>query len=346
MRLVMPKHDNPQESAAAALATRPLAREALRIIEQEAASLARLVRDLDVEELERTLDLLIDCKGKVVVIGSGKSGMAARKIASTLTSTGTVAVFLHPVDALHGDIGIVAADDVAIAVSNSGETDEMKAVVSHLKRRKAVLVAIVGDQRSTLARHADVVLLAPVDKEAGSLNLAPTTSTLAAMAIGDALAMCVMNAKGFGAEDFALLHPGGTLGKRLTLRVCDLMHEGEDNPTLLPHCTFAEVLQGITRGGLGAVNIVDAEGALLGLITDGDVRRAFQYHGLEAMKSLVARDAMTSDPVSVTPETLAVDALKVMEDRASQISVLPVVDRGTKCVGLLRLHDIVRAGLR
>lgn len=316
------------------------------MLRQEAAAILAAADRLQVPELERALDALLGCEGKVVLLGTGKSGIAARKIASTLTSTGTAAIFLHAVDALHGDIGIVTSDDVAIAVSNSGESEELIAVLMHLRRRAVPVVAILGNLESTIGRQADVALDASVDEEACPLNLAPTASTTVAIAVGDALAAILMTAKQFTAEDFALNHPAGRLGKRLTLQVRDLMHEEGRNPTISGDASFLEVIEAITQGGLGAANVVDDEGRLIGIITDGDVRRGVQRRPLTELERVLASDVMTANPTVVGPEMLAYDALRLMEDRPSQIAVLPVIDAGGRCVGLLRLHDIVQAGLR
>ncbi len=319
---------------------------AVRVLRAEAGAILAAAERLETAALERAVDLLLRCEGKVVLFGTGKSGIAARKIASTLTSTGTAAIFMHAVDSLHGDIGVVGPDDVAIGVSNSGESEELITVLTHLRNRSVPTVAIVGSLSSHVARLADVALDAAVDVEACPLNLAPTASTTVAIAIGDALAGILMTLKEFTVEDFALNHPGGRLGKRLTLRVADLMHDGEQNPTIPPDTRFVEVLDAITRGGLGAANVVDGDGRLLGLVTDGDVRRALQNGPLAELETVEARDVMTAKPTVVAPDTLAYDALRRMEDRPSQIAVLPVVSNGGRCVGLLRLHDIVQAGLR
>jgi len=289
--------------------------------------------------------LLANCGGKVVILGVGKSGIIGQKIAATMTSTGTAAVYLHPSDALHGSLGIVQQDDVVIVLSNSGETDEIVAMLPYLKNRDVPIVAIVGNVNSTLARRADAVLDASVDKEACPLNLAPTTSTTVALAVGDALAMTVMKVRGVTTDDFAVNHPAGRLGKRLTLRVADLMHRDGENPTIASGSSWVEVVRAISKGGLGAVCVVDGDGRLAGIITDGDLRRAIEQTSHESLAKLTSDDFMTRKPVVVTPELLAFDALRLMEDRPSQISVLPVVDGDEKCVGLIRVHDIVRSGL-
>jgi arabinose-5-phosphate isomerase len=280
-----------------------------------------------------------------LLVGVGKSGVIAQKIAATMTSTGTAALYLHPSDALHGGLGIVTSDDIVIALSNSGETDEVIAMLPFLTQRATKIIAVVGNLNSTLAERADVVLDASVDQEACPLNLAPTTSTTVALAIGDALAMTLMQAKNWTLEDFAQNHPAGRIGKRLTLRVVDLMHGGDKNPTITEEATWLEIITAISRGGLGAVNVVDSAGRLVGIITDGDVRRVLEKIKGADLESLGCDSMMTLDPVVAAPELLAYDALRLMEDRSSQISVLPVVDGGRMCVGLIRLHDIVRNGL-
>jgi arabinose-5-phosphate isomerase len=315
------------------------------LLRMEADAIAQTATRLDRAQVERAIALLAACRGKVVLVGLGKSGIIAHKIAATMTSTGTGAIYLHPSDALHGGLGIVAAEDVVIALSNSGETDEVIAMLPFLKQRGVALVALVGNLNSTLARRADVVLDASVDQEACPLNLAPTTSTTVALALGDALAMTLMQMRGLTPDDFAVNHPAGRLGKRLTLRVADLMHTGADNPTISSEARWLEVVAGISRGGLGAVNVVDEEGHLLGIITDGDLRRALQQIKHAEWETLTSAAIMTRNPVVASPELLAYDALRLMEDRPSQISVLPVVDADSRCVGLIRLHDIVRSGL-
>lgn len=314
-------------------------REILRL---EAAAIDRSASRLSDESIDHAFDLVANCSGKIVVTGVGKSGVIAQKIAQTLTSTGTVAIFLHPSDALHGGLGVVGNDDVVIALSNSGETDELLAIIPTLRQRGVRIISIAGNLDSTLARNADAALDASVDKEACPLNLAPTASTTVALAIGDALAMAVMEAKGMTDLDFAANHPGGRLGKRLTLSVGDLMHS---SPNVEPLSNWLEVVRAISRHALGAVNVVDTDGILLGIITDGDLRRTIERSGPDDLASFTADKMMTAGPITASREMLAFDALRLMEDRASQISVLPVVDDKGVCVGLLRLHDIVRSGL-
>jgi arabinose-5-phosphate isomerase len=317
----------------------------VKLLKQEADAITKAANRLQPDQVERAVELLVNCRGKVVLVGVGKSGIVARKIAATLTSTGTLAVYLHPADALHGDIGIVTGEDVAIVLSNSGETDELVAMLPYLKCRQVPIIALVGNLRSTLACNADAVLDAAVDKEACPFNLAPTTSTTVALSIGDALAMILMQVKGLTPEDFALNHPAGRLGKRLTLRVRDLMHSGMKHPTVSPQASWIELLSTISQGGLGAVNVVDDAGHLLGIFTDGDLRRLLQKVKYSDLETLTASSVMTPNPVVVSPDVLAYQALQLMENRPSQISMLPVVDGQQHCVGLIRLHDIVRSGL-
>src|SRR5213594_1638022 len=249
------------------------------LLRAEADAIGKTATRLQPEEIDRVVALLSSCQGKVVLLGVGKSGIIAQKIAATMTSSGTAAIHLHPSDALHGGLGILTSNDVVIMLSNSGETDELLQLLPYVKRRNVPLIAIVGKLKSTLAERADAVLDASVDQEACPLNLAPTASTTVALAIGDALAMTLMRAKGLTENDFASNHPGGQLGKRLTLRVADLMHSGSQNPTIGTGAAWMEIISTITHYGLGAVNVIDAEGRLVGIITDGDLRRSLQRIG-------------------------------------------------------------------
>ncbi|HMS39379.1 MAG TPA: KpsF/GutQ family sugar-phosphate isomerase [Pyrinomonadaceae bacterium] len=311
------------------------------LLRLEASAIERTAEILDVEAVEKSITLLANCESKVIVTGVGKSGVIAQKIAQTLVSTGTVAVFVHPSDALHGSLGVVSKGDCVIALSNSGETDELLLILPTLKMREVSIISIVGNLDSTLARNSDVVLDASVDKEACPLNLAPTCSTTVALAIGDALAMTLMEAKGLTEKDFAENHPAGRLGKRLTLKVKNLMHE---SPNVTADANWLEVVKAISKFALGAVNVVDENENLIGIVTDGDLRRTIEKTASENLSALKAEQMMTRSPISAMPEMLAFDALNLMENRPRQISVLPVVE-GEKCVGLLRLHDIVRSGL-
>jgi arabinose-5-phosphate isomerase len=316
------------------------------LLRAEADAIAKAATRLQASDIDAAIELLKNCTGQVIVLGVGKSGIIGQKIASTMTSSGTAAIFLHPSDALHGGLGIVTPDDVVILLSNSGETDELLQLLPALKRRNVPLLAIVGNVKSSIARRADAVIDASVDQEVCPLNLAPTASTTVALALGDAIAMTLMRAKGITETDFASNHPGGQLGKRLTVRVGDLMHSGPQNPTIADDATLMDIIAAITQFGLGAVNVIARDGSLAGVVTDGDLRRAMQRLGRDLeWANLKCDQLMTPNPVVTTPETLAYDALRLMEDRPSQINVLPVVDGNQKCVGLIRLHDIVRSGL-
>ena len=317
------------------------------LLHAEAEAIGKAASRLKAEDIDRVIGILSSCQGKIVLLGVGKSGIIAQKIAATMTSAGTAAIYLHPSDALHGGLGILSADDVVLMLSNSGETDELRQLVPFAKRRGVPIVAIVGNVKATLALSADAVLDASVDEEACPLNLAPTASTTVALAIGDALAMTLMRAKGLTEDEFASNHPAGQLGKRLTLRVADLMHSGSRNPTIPTDSSWMDIVSAITHFGLGAVNVIDNEGRLAGIITDGDLRRSMQRISTAelAFANITCDELMTPNPVVTNPDMLAFDALHLMEDRPSQINVLPVVDDARLCVGLIRLHDIVRSGL-
>lgn len=315
------------------------------VLRQEGEKILQIVEELEPEQISAAVELILQCKGKVLLTGVGKSGLIARKIAATMTSTGTYAIYLDPTDALHGDLGIVMPSDIAVVISNSGESCEVITILPCLKERGIPVIAVVSNIKSTLAQNADVVINLMVNKEACPLNLAPSTSTTAALALGDALALTVMQAKGITPRDFALNHPSGRIGKRLTLRVRDLMHSGENNPEIFETANLYEVIKSISDGGLGAVNVIDNGRHLLGVITDGDVRRTIQNNLHNNIVEIAASNMMTKKPVTLTQDVLAYDAMHIMENRVSQISILPVVDDGNVCIGMIRLHDIVRSGL-
>jgi arabinose-5-phosphate isomerase len=320
----------------------PAAADLLRL---EARALLDAADRLDGDAFQQAIDVLAGCGGKVILTGAGTSGIIARKIAATLTSTGTPAAFLHPSDALHGGLGAVSVHDVVIAISNSGETGEVLALLPYLRNRQVPLIALVGNTHSTLADASTVVLDAAAEREVCPFNLAPTSSTTVALAIGDALAVTLLQVKGLTPEAFALNHPSGRLGRRLTLRVGDLMHGGDRRPAIAPEASWLQVVAAISDGGLGAVAVIDADDRLIGIVTDGDLRRALQRTAPADLATMTAGTIMTASPVAVGPMVLAYDALQRMEDRPSQISVLPVVDDDGRCVGLVRVHDIVRAGV-
>lgn len=312
------------------------------ILKLEAQAIEQTAEKLDKDSVEKAVSMLAECRSKVIVTGVGKSGNIAQKIAATLTSTGTAAIFVHPSDALHGGLGIVTEGDVVIALSNSGETAELLTILPTLKSRKTPIIAIVGNKDSNLARYAEIVLDASVEKEACPLNLAPTTSTTVALAIGDALAVTLMRAKSMTAEDFAVNHPAGRLGRRLTVKVSDLMRQ---SPSVTCQSNWLEIVKAISKYALGAVNVVTDDGRLSGIVTDGDLRRAIEKTEGGNLSNLTCEQMMTKNPVVAAPEMLAYDALRLMEERPQQIAVLPVVDERGICVGLLRLHDIVRSGI-
>jgi len=313
-----------------------LARE---VLTTEAEAILRLRDRLDAAFV-RAVDLLSACTGRVVWTGMGKSGIICRKLAATMASTGTPALFLHPAEAIHGDIGMVAPGDVVVAVSNSGETEELVHLVEFLKRVGTSLVALTSRPDSTLAGHADVHLDLAVDREACPHNLAPTASTTAALALGDALALAVSARKGFKPEDFAQLHPGGRLGKRL-LAVRELMHTGDRVPRVAPETSMKDVIYEMSRKGLGIATIQDADGRLIGVLTDGDLRRMMEAE--VAPLGLSAAQAMRSRGITIAPEALASEALHVLEQR--RITAVVVTDEQRRVLGVLHLHDLWGVGL-
>jgi len=310
---------------------------ARKVLETEAAAILALVARLDAR-FDLAVQLLRHCRGRVIVTGMGKSGIICRKIAATLTSTGTPAFFLHPAEAIHGDLGVLQGDDVVVALSYSGETDEILRLLETIRRLGAKLIAITGMPASTLASAADVALDCSVTEEACPMNLVPTASTTAALAIGDALAMTLLVEKGFKQEDFANLHPGGKLGKKL-MRVESLMHGGTLCPIVQAGTLMRDVIYEMSSKGLGMTCVVDVGRALLGIITDGDLRRHMDRAA--GILELTAGDVMTRGPVTIPPQTLAAEALNIMEQR--KITSIVVVDAGTRSVaGVVHLHDLWR----
>ncbi len=307
---------------------------ARKVLQTEAAAILGLVDRLD-DRFDRAVQLLHDCRGKVVVTGMGKSGIICRKIAATLASTGTPALFLHPAEAFHGDLGVLQPDDVILALSHSGETEELIRLLERIKRIGARLIAMTGDVRSTLGAAADVALDCHVSEEACPLNLVPTASTTATLALGDALAMTLLVAKGFRQEDFANLHPGGKLGKRL-MRADQLMHSGAEAPLVAPATPMRDVIHEISSKGHGMACVVDEAGTLLGIITDGDLRRHMASDARILERS--AGDVMTRNPVTIGPATLAVEALNKLEQR--KITAIVVVDPADVVLGVVHLHDL------
>ncbi len=309
-----------------------------RVLRLEAEGILGLLPRLDARFL-KAVDLLHDCRGRVIVTGMGKSGLVGRKLAATLASTGTPAYFLHPAEGVHGDIGMVARDDVVLAISNSGETDELLAILPQLKRLGVRLILLTGTPGSTLAKQCDVVLDVSVTEEACPMNLAPTSSTTATLALGDALAMVLLDLRGLSPEDYAALHPRGALGWRALFRVADLMHTGEAVPRVGEDTPLADVIREMTEKRFGVTTVVDAAGRLLGIFTDGDLRRV--HLGDAPIPSLRARDCMTRGPKLIGQDELAAKALQVMESFA--ITSLVIVDEAHRPVGIIHLHDILRA---
>jgi len=307
-------------------------------MEIEAVSIARAAERLS-GELIRAVDLILAHPGKVVVTGIGKSGHIARKMVATLCSTGTASVFLHPAEAVHGDLGIYTPGDPTVLISKNGSSRELLALVPLLRDFHSPLIGILGNAASPLAGQLDVLLDASVEREADPHNLAPTASAVTALAMGHALAIALMRARNFTPQEFGRFHPGGQLGRNLLLSVREAMHSGDDVATVAPGASLKEVIIAMTRRPLGAACVVAAGGTLAGCLTDGDLRRALTTH--DDIRALRASDVMTSTPVTIRPDATLGDALELMERRPSQISVLPVVDPATRrCLGLLRLHDI------
>lgn len=315
-----------------------------------ALQLARDTFDIEARALEglkarqgdsfaATVALVLDSRGRVVVMGMGKSGHVGRKVAATLASTGTPAMFVHPGEASHGDLGMVMPGDIVLAISNSGESDELAAILPAIKRLGVQLVAMTGRAESTLARHADLVLSSAVDQEACPLNLAPTASTTAQMALGDALAVALLDARGFREEDFARSHPGGNLGRKLLMHVRDLMRSGEALPKVGPDTPFTGMLREMTGKGLGFAAVVDADDRVLGIFTDGDLRRLIEHE--TDLRGLIAREVMHANPRLVHDDDLAVDAAGVMERH--RITSVLVVDAQQVLVGALNSNDLMRA---
>ena len=312
-----------------------LARQVLRI--EGDAVLA--LRERISEAFLQALSLILNCRGRVIVSGIGKSGHIGRKIAATLASTGTPAFFVHPAEASHGDLGMITAEDVVIAISNSGESDELLNILPAIKRQGAKLIAMTGNAQSTLSRDADAHLDAAVAQEACPHNLAPTASTTAALALGDALAVALLDARGFGAEDFARSHPGGSLGRRLLTRMRDVMRSGDAIPVVAPQASIAEAIREITRGTIGMTVVISPQRKVLGIFTDGDLRRAVLKH--PDLTGLTVNDVMTRNPRVTGPDKLAAEAVEMMEKH--KINQIPVVDQDGGLIGALNMHDLFQA---
>jgi len=318
--------------------------QAKKVLKIEADAIASLIDRLD-ENFEKAIDLIMTCKGRVVVTGMGKSGHIANKIAATLASTGTPALFLHPAEGIHGDLGMVTKGDLVIALSNSGETEELSRMLPSLKRIGIKIVALTGNLDSTLARNSDVVIYVGVKEEACPLGLAPTASTTATLAMGDALAVVLLNRRGFREEDFACFHPGGSLGKRLLLRVRDIMHTGDAVPKVSVDTLIKDAIYEISSKKMGVTAVLDAAGKLLGVISDGDLRRWMEKTEKTGENLLIkkAGDIMTPDPKVIAKDALAAEAMAIMEN--SSITCLMILDADRRPEGVVHLHDLLKAGV-
>ena len=312
-----------------------LARQTLAI---EAEAVLNMQQRLG-EAFVNTVQAVLSVRGRVVVMGMGKSGHIGRKIAATLASTGTPAFFVHPAEASHGDLGMVTRDDLVIALSNSGESDELSAILPIIKRQGMVLVAITGNTQSTLAQHATYVLDSSVDKEACPLNLAPTASTTAQLALGDALAVAILDARGFKADDFARSHPGGSLGRRLLTHVSDVMRHGDAVPSVMPEASFSDLMREMSHKGMGASAVVDAQGHVLGIFTDGDLRRLIEKG--QDLRQLSAADVMHPKPNTIKDSALAAEAAELME--LQRITSVLVVNAQNQLCGFVNSNDLMRA---
>ncbi len=317
-----------------------LIEEAKRVLKLEAQALEALVERVD-ERLERAVELILHCKGRVIVTGMGKPGFIAGKLAATLASTGTPSFALHPADATHGDLGMVTRDDIVIAISNSGETPEVLALLQTIKKIGATLISFAGNADSTLARHSDIAFDASVEQEACPMNLAPTTSTTAALALGDALAVALIMRRDFKPEDFAFLHPGGNLGKKL-LRVADIMRTGNRLPQVPEKAPAHDAIIAITRARAGCCIVTDDGGRLSGIFTDGDLRRYVEEHDGRDFATIPIADLMTRNPLTLTEDRLAAEAFALLRER--KIDELPVVNTEGAAVGLLDVQDLLDAG--
>lgn len=306
----------------------------------EAAAITALKSRINAD-YEKAVEYMLACKGKVIIAGIGKSGLIGQKISATLSSTGTPSMFLHPVEAVHGDIGVISKNDVLVVISQSGETEEVLDLLPALKRLKVPIIAITGKKDSALSKNADCVLDSSVRQEACPMNLAPTASTTVQLAIGDGLAVALVKLRGFKKEDFAMLHPGGALGKKLLLKVRDVMHTGETVPSVSEAVSLKEALLEMTKKRLGCTAVVNKAGKMLGIFTDGDLRRMHEKY--ENPFSLKMKDIMTTNPITIGADELLIKALNIMEEKS--ITVLMVPDKSGKPEGVVHLHDILKSGV-
>ena len=313
---------------------------AKEVFRLEAKAVSALAKKLD-DNFVKAVEAISNCRGRVVVTGMGKAGIIGQKISATLASLGTPSIWLHSAEAVHGDLGRVTKEDIVIALSNSGETEETKSLIPVLKKIGAKIIAVTGNKNSSLAKFSNLVLDVSVKKEACPLGLAPTSSTTAMLAMGDALAVCLVEKKGFKEKDFALFHPGGALGRKLLLKVDDIMRKGKDNPIVNEEAIVKDVLYAITEARAGSASVVNKSGKLSGIFTDGDLRRHLETDANLSRRKV--KEVMTKNPVTILPEKLAVEALRILEER--KIDELPVVDKKGRPAGLLDVQDVLRAGL-
>ncbi len=313
---------------------------AKEVLDIEAKAVSRLKKNIN-PSFKKAVQIIMNSKGRVVVTGMGKAGIIGQKLSATLSSTGTPSLFLHSAEAIHGDLGRVTKEDVVIILSNSGQTDEIKNLLPLLKKIGSKIIAVTGNTKSILGRFSDVVLNTAVEKEACPLGLAPTTSTTAMLAMGDALSICLLELKGFKEKDFAFYHPGGLLGKRLLLKVEDIMRKGSANPVVRQDKKISEVLVKITQARTGSASIIDKKTKLVGIFTDGDLRRHLEVDSNLSQRKV--KDVMTKKPITVNPGMLAVEAMRILKEK--KIDEVPVVDKENRPIGLLDVQDLLKAGL-
>ena len=313
-----------------------------RVIDIEMKGLT-LLREQIGSSVKGAVETIFNCRGKVILTGMGKSGLVAKKIASTMSSVGTPAIFMHPAEGMHGDLGIIAAEDVVIAIGKSGESSELNGVLPSIKSVGAKIIGIMGNGNSTLARYSDVVVDLGDLEEACPLNMAPTTSSTVTMVLGDAMAVALMKMRDFDLADYALLHPGGQIGKRLTMRVADVMLKGSNNPVINITESVKNCISEISSKLSGAVSVVDNDSKILGLVTDYDIRRHIEKE--ENIFAMGIKDIMNPDPIFVYEDEKAFSALKIMQEREKPITILSVLDRNNIVIGMLRMHDLVKEGL-
>jgi arabinose-5-phosphate isomerase len=310
------------------------------VLQEEANAIINFKENLTVD-IEHIIEALLECSGRVIVTGVGKSGIIGRKIVATLASTGTPSLFLHPAEGLHGDLGMVTSSDIVLALSNSGESDEVLNIIPSIKRIGAKIIALVGNENSTLAEKSDYILCTGKVKEACPLGLAPTTSTTLTLALGDSIAIALLKARNFKPENFAVFHPGGSLGKKLLLTVNDLVESNRNNPITKEHTKVKDVIFNMTESGLGAISVVNDEEQLIGILTDGDIRRALSK-GIDIFTQSV-KELYNENPTTIYKTTLAAEALNIMETK--KINVLPVIDEENLPIAMIHIHDLTRLGL-